>query len=71
MTIEELEDYFKSAALPKELQLHRSTKIGNVRKCVDSYIAIAKQYQGRPIAEIFINHLIAIKAAVEGPPAQT
>jgi hypothetical protein len=66
MTLDELEAYFKAAALPKELTLHRSTKILNVRKCVDSYIAVAKQYHGRPIADVFIEHLHAIKAVLDG-----
>lgn len=69
MTINELEEYFKTAVLPKELVLHRSTNILNMRKCVDSYIAVAKAYEGRPIAETFINHLLGIKAALEGDTA--
>lgn len=65
MTINELEEYYRAAELPKELVLHRSTKILNVSKCVNSYMAVAKQYEGRPIADTFINHLISIKAALE------
>lgn len=67
MTLIELEEYFKYTDLPKELVLHRSTKILDVRKCVNSYISVAKQYEGRPTADTFINHLMSIKMALEGP----
>ena len=70
MKLNELEEYFNAAALPKELALHKSTKILDVRKCVNSYITVAKQYEGRPIAETFINHLIQIKAALDGGHGQ-
>jgi hypothetical protein len=66
MTLNELEDYFKAAELPHELQLHRSTRILDVRKCVDSFIRNAKAYEGRPTAEIFIEHLLQIKYALDG-----
>jgi hypothetical protein len=66
MTINELGDYFKAATLPKELVLHKSTRIMDVRKCVNSYIAIAKQYEGRPTADVFLDHLLQIKAAIDG-----
>lgn len=65
MTISELEEYFKTAALPEELVLHRSTRINDTRKCVDSFIDVAKQYQGSPIGDIFIDHLMQIKATLE------
>ena len=66
MTLDELEAYFKTAVLPKELVLHRSTRILDTRKCVDSFIDVARRYQGSPIADTFINHLLQIKAALEG-----
>lgn len=69
MTLIELDEYFKSADLPKELVLHRSTKILDVRKCVNSYMAVAKAYEGKPTAEVFIDHLRQIKAVLDRPMA--
>lgn len=73
MTLSELEDYFNSATLPHELELNRSTRIVGVKKCVASYIAVARQYEGKPIADVFIDHLMQIKVALDGDkvPEQT
>lgn len=71
MTINELDEYFKTAALPQELVLHKSTRILNVRKCVDSYIAAARQYEGRAMADVYIDHLLKIKSALEAENANT
>lgn len=68
MTLDELEKYFNAATLPHELQLNRSTRIIGVKRCKDSYIAIARQYEGKPIADVFIDHLLQIKAALDGQP---
>lgn len=73
MTLDELEAYFNSAAIPHGLQLHRSIRIVGVKKCVTSYISVARQYEGRPIADVFIDHLRQIKMALDGGtvPEQT
>lgn len=71
MTLDELEKYFNAVTLPHELELNRSTRIVGVKKCVASYIAVARQYEGKPIADVFIDHLLQIKAALDGEPAKS
>lgn len=66
MILDELEKYFNAVTLPHEPQLHRSTRIVGVKKCATSYISVARQYEGKPIADVFIDHLRQIKAALEG-----
>lgn len=64
MTIEELEDYFNSAQLPAQIELHKSTRITNVRKFIDSHLAVLRQNGERGPFGAFFDRLLQVKTIV-------
>lgn len=65
MTLNELEEYFKTATLPKELWLNKATHITNVRAMVDSHIEVLKVNEGRPAFGAFYDRLRQVKKAID------
>lgn len=65
MNITDLEEYFKTATLPKELQINRSTRITNVRRMVDNHLEVLKQNGDKPTFSTFYDRLLQVKEIIE------
>jgi len=66
MTIEDLEDYFKNAALPESVKLHKSITIVDVPQFIDGHLAVLKQYGLKSQTfSSFYDHLIQLKNIID------
>ena len=68
LSIEELEAFFKSVTLPKEIRLHKSILISDVPLFVKGHIAVLKQKGIN--AGGFYEHLMAAREVILNLPPE-
>ena len=59
--IQELEAFFKTAQLPENIELFKSTVIKDVPAFVHSHLQIVKLRKGVPVFEGFYDRLVQLK----------
>jgi hypothetical protein len=65
MDIQAIEQFFKDRPLPSNIQLDKGTSITNVRKFVDSHLAVLKQYEHSPMSAPFADRLVKVAEMLE------
>lgn len=60
-TIEELEAFFSTYELPKEIQLNPGERITNVRSFVDSQVKTYKHNRSSKVFDVFLLRLIHLR----------
>lgn len=65
MTILELETYFNSVELPKEMRVSNFEYIHDVKKFVESHLSYLKHNPGNKLFEPYYNRLIELKNKLE------
>lgn len=60
--LSELEQFFKGAKLPKEIQLEAGTNITDVSKFIDSHLAVLRNNGNKPAYQSFHQRLLTLKA---------
>lgn len=65
MDLTALDAFFKERKLPQSIELDKGTRIMNVRKFVDSHIAVLKQYGHSPMSAPFADRLLKVAEILE------
>lgn len=65
LTIEELETYFSTCDLPKEIQLYEGVRITNVELFVNSHIEVYKHNYRARVYDVFLNRLMRLKEIMD------
>jgi hypothetical protein len=63
--IDELDNFFKKAALPATVQLDEGSKILNVRSFIDSHLLVIRSNREKPIYEVFYTRVIRLKGIIK------
>lgn len=66
MSVDELDEYFKSIELPKEVKLHKAIKIIDVPLFVKSHIRILRNYGDNRTFSLFHKRLLILKDILAG-----
>ena len=62
--IEELETFFATAKLPKELVLDAGSKAGDIRQLVQSHLNVLKHNGDKTVYDVFYDRLLIVKELV-------
>ena len=63
--LNELEQFFKSATLPHQIELIPSQKIIDVSKFIDSHLAAARNNIGKNTFSAFYDRLVMLKTLIQ------
>lgn len=63
--IKEMEQFFKAASLPEEIELFPSQKIMDVPKFIDSHLAAARNNIGKNTFSAFYDRLVKLKELLQ------
>ena len=63
--IAELESFFATAKVPKELVLDAGSKVNDVSQLVKSHLNVLKHNGDKPIYDVFYDRLLKVKELVK------
>jgi len=59
--LNELEQFFKSTTLPKEIQLTRDQRVSDVKKFIDSHLQVCRGNLNNKAFQSFYDRLVKLK----------
>jgi hypothetical protein len=65
-SLTELEEFFKTAVIPDQIQLTEAENIFSVQEFIDGHLLVAKAYGHLPMFKIFEDRLNLLKDRLEG-----